>query len=212
MIGRVVSFCDLTGNMVRPWAEAGYECWCVDVQHSIRRDRREVVGNGSINFVWGDVRSWAPPQHVRFDFFIAQTPCTHVAVSGARDFEKKRGFMVRDALELFESSRQAAMWHGCPFMMENPVGVFGSYAHIGKPNHYFHPSDYTGWCADDNYTKRTCIWSGGALSCRRSSRTARSGRRTTAFTWLHRPVTAATSAAPRRSVSPAQSSPRTIRL
>lgn len=59
---KVVSFCDLTGNMVRPWAEAGYECWCVDVQHSIRRDRTVAVGNGLINFVWGDVRSWTPPQ------------------------------------------------------------------------------------------------------------------------------------------------------
>ena len=29
----VISCFDLTGNMVRPWAEAGYLCYCVDVQH-----------------------------------------------------------------------------------------------------------------------------------------------------------------------------------
>ena len=37
----VISLCDKTGNMVRPWAEAGFECICVDIQHSIRKDRRE---------------------------------------------------------------------------------------------------------------------------------------------------------------------------
>ena len=29
----VISCFDLTGNMVRPWAEAGYLCYCVDIQH-----------------------------------------------------------------------------------------------------------------------------------------------------------------------------------
>ena len=43
----VISLCDLTGHMVLPWAEAGYECWCVDVQHSIRKERVE----GLLHFV-----------------------------------------------------------------------------------------------------------------------------------------------------------------
>mgnify|MGYP003149997532 CR=1 FL=1 len=32
----VLSLFDLTGNMVRPWAEAGYECYCYDIQHDER--------------------------------------------------------------------------------------------------------------------------------------------------------------------------------
>jgi len=56
----VVSLCDLTGNFVRPWAEAGFDCYCVDIQHSIRRDRIEQFGAGRIHYVWGDIRTWTP--------------------------------------------------------------------------------------------------------------------------------------------------------
>lgn len=35
----VLSMCDRTGNMVRLWADAGFECWCVDTGHSIRKDK-----------------------------------------------------------------------------------------------------------------------------------------------------------------------------
>lgn len=66
----VVSLADLTGNMVRPWAEAGCECWCVDVQHSIRKDRMEEVGAGLIHYVWGDMRSWSPPPSAGFRVFV----------------------------------------------------------------------------------------------------------------------------------------------
>lgn len=30
--GLVLSLFDYTGNMVRPWAEAGYETMCIDIQ------------------------------------------------------------------------------------------------------------------------------------------------------------------------------------
>jgi integrase len=52
----VVSLCDLTGNMVRPWADAGHDCLCLDTQHSIRADRTE----GRITYRWADVRSMTP--------------------------------------------------------------------------------------------------------------------------------------------------------
>jgi len=29
----VLSLCDRTGNMVKPWAEAGTQCVIVDIQH-----------------------------------------------------------------------------------------------------------------------------------------------------------------------------------
>jgi hypothetical protein len=91
-LGAVIFLCDLTGNAARPWAEAGYDCYCVDIQHSIRKDRVEAVGAGRLHFVWGDVRSWVPPRGVRPCFGVSFTPCTDVAGSGARDWPKKRGF------------------------------------------------------------------------------------------------------------------------
>lgn len=159
----VISLCDLTGNFVRPWAEAGYDCWCVDIAHSIRRDRVEELGLGRIHFVWGDVRSWRPPEGLQIAFGAAWTPCTHVSGSGARDFSKKGGYMLRDALEMFEAGRQVLAWSGAPYFSENPVGVLSSIPHIGKPDHYFHPWQYAGFWPDDNYTKLTCLWAGNGF-------------------------------------------------
>ena len=154
-----VFLCDLTGHMAMPWAEAGYECWCVDVQHSIRRERVE----GRVHFVWGDARTWTPPAGLDIRFVAAFPPCTHVAGSGARDFATKRGQMLRDALETFEACRQAAAWSGAPYMVENPVGVLSGIPHIGKPDHYFDPWEYAALCAEDNYTKKTCLWTGNGF-------------------------------------------------
>jgi hypothetical protein len=159
----VISLCDLTGNAVRPWAEAGYECWCVDVQHSIRKTRTEQVGAGLIHYEWGDVRSYRRPTDKQIAFMIVQSPCTHTAVSGARDFAKKRGYMLRDALEMFEAGGQVADWSGAPYCQENPVTMLSSVPHIGKPQYYFHPWQYTMLCRDDNYTKNTCIWGGNGF-------------------------------------------------
>lgn len=150
----VVSLCDRTGTMVRPWAQAGFDCWCVDVQHSIRRERIE----GRIHFVWGDVRGWLPPEPIRgrIGMVFAFPPCTHVAVSGARDFQRKGNYMLRDALELFSACEQAATWSGAPYMIENPVGKFSD--HMGRPDFTFQP-----WQYGDLWTKRTCLWTGNGF-------------------------------------------------
>lgn len=159
MIDAAIFLCDLTGNMAKPWAEAGIRCYCVDVQHSIRRDRVE----GNIHYVWGDVRSYTLPDGVRPIFGAAFTPCTDVAGSGARDFAKKRGYLLRDAIEMFEAARQCFAWAGIPYMLENSVGLLSSIPHIGPPDYYFHPSDYTGFCLLDHYTKKTCVWAGNGF-------------------------------------------------
>lgn len=155
----VISLCDLTGNAVRPWAEAGYECWCFDIGHSIRRPRQE----GNIHYVWGDVRSVKRPTTKKIAFAFAQTPCTHTAVSGARDFETKGGLMLIDALMMFEAARQVCEWSGAPYMMENPVTMISSLPHIGKPHYYFSPDQFTQLCPEDNYTKKTSIWGGNGF-------------------------------------------------
>ena len=152
MIPAMISLCDLSGVMVRPWAEAGYECWCVDVAHQQRKVRIE----GLINYVWGDVRTWTPPAGRRIIFVSAFPPCTDVAVSGARDFIRKGLALLADALELFNACHHACEWSGAPYLIENPVGVLSS--HIRKPDHTFNPCDF-----GDPYTKRTCLWTGGGF-------------------------------------------------
>ncbi|MDN8612742.1 hypothetical protein [Variovorax ginsengisoli] len=154
-----IFLCDESGIMAQPWAEAGVECYCVDMSHSIRRERVE----GLIHYVWGDCRTWRPPEGRRIVFVAAFPPCTHVTGAGARDFVIKGGMMLRDALETFEACRTVASWSGAPYLIENPVGVLSSIPHIGKPDHYFHPSQYTGFELTDNYTKLTALWVGNGF-------------------------------------------------
>lgn len=155
----VISRCDRTGNMVKPWADAGYECFCFDIEHSIRVPRRD----GNIHFLWGDARTVRRPTDKRIAAFFAFPPCTHVSGSGARDFRLKGGQMLRDALEIFEACRQAAEWSGAPYCLENPVGVLSSIPHIGRPDHYFDPLQYTAFERGDHYTKKTCLWTGNGF-------------------------------------------------
>jgi hypothetical protein len=158
--GVVVSLCDVTGNMVRPWAEAGYQCICVDIQHSIRRDRQE----GNILFTWGDVRSWWPSTFEDVVAVFAFPPCTHLAVSGARDFARKGLRHFIDALDLVESCRRMCEASGARWMIENPVGRLSTAWR--KPDFSFNPCDYAGYLpkpSSDAYTKRTCLWTGGGF-------------------------------------------------
>lgn len=149
----VVSYCDLTGNMVRPWAEAGYHCLCLDVQHSIRADRVERIGAGTITYRWADVRSWEP---TRSRIAFAFPPCTDLAGSGARDFATKGLRRFIDALEVVEACRQLCVFSGGAWMLENPVGRLSTAWR--KPDHTFDPCDY-----GDPYTKKTCLWVGGGF-------------------------------------------------
>jgi hypothetical protein len=83
-------------------------------------------------------------------------PCTHVAVSGARDFRIKGTGMLRDSLELFAAVEHAAKWAGAPYMIENPVGKFSD--HMGKPDFTFQP-----WNFGDLESKKTCLWVGNGF-------------------------------------------------
>lgn len=154
----VISMCDKTGIMVRPWAEAGCECWCVDIQHSIRRERIEPVGDGLIHFTWGDARSWRLPAEARGRVVIGFgfPPCTHLTVSDARDFRDKGGWMLADSLQLFDSIEVAFSFGGFPYMIENPTGRLNT--HRREPDYTFNPNDY-----GDPYTKGTGLWWGNGF-------------------------------------------------
>jgi hypothetical protein len=149
-----IFLCSRTPIMARPWADAGYRCICIDIQHSIRRTRFE----DGIEYRWGDVRTWVPPAHYagRIAFLAAFPPCTHVAVSGARDFRTKGTAMLRDSLELFSACYSAACWSGGRFMIENPVGKFSD--HMLPPDYSFQPWEY-----GDLWMKKTCLWTGGGF-------------------------------------------------
>ena len=151
-LGTVVSLCDLTGNIVRPWAEAGYDCLCIDTCHPLRSGAHD----GTITFQWGDVRSITPADLGTPCIVFAAPPCTNLAISGARDFQRKGLQGLIDALQVVEACRRLCEWYGCPWMLENPVSRLSS--SWRKPDHMFDPCDY-----GDPYTKRTCLWTGGGF-------------------------------------------------
>lgn len=145
----VLSLFDLTANMVRPWAEAGHECICVDTQHPF------YLRSGRITLLARDLMEpFEPP--MRPDILFAFPPCTDVAVSGARWMRDKGLGKLIDALTLFKRAVDIAEKYGCPYMLENPVSTVSTYWR--KPDYTFQP-----WQYGDNYTKTTCLWTGNGF-------------------------------------------------
>lgn len=154
----VLSLFDYTGNMVRPWAEAGYRCIVVDIQHPAG----ETILAPNITRVGADVRRWLPPRS-EYAAVFAFPPCTHLAVSGARWFSGKGLHALADSVELFARAAEVCEWAGAPYLIENPVSTISTYWR--KPDHAFDPCDYAGYEGgeSDTYTKKTCLWTGGGF-------------------------------------------------
>ena len=100
----------------------------------------------------------------KWDAILAFPPCTHLAVSGASWFEKKRADgRQREGIEFFCKFLEA----DCDkIVIENPIGVISGdyikqhfpdladkYGLPKKPTQIIHP-----WMFGDNYSKSTCLW------------------------------------------------------
>lgn len=155
----LISFCDKTGNAVKPWAEAGYPCVIVDLQHPrgvTKRDGLTLVG-ASV-FELHPYHRWLPPAP-SVGMAFAWPECTHFTYSGALWRRQNGPMATADGFRLF-----AACWdllryyeqeNGARWMLENPKGLPWSWC---KPDHVFHP-----WQYGDNESKETGIWSGGGF-------------------------------------------------
>lgn len=154
----ILSLCDRTGNMVAPWAEAGFPCVCVDIQHP----PGATLLAPNVTAYGGDVLTWSPGVE-RPGIVFAFPPCTHLAKSGARWFASKGLPPLIEALTLVERCRAIAEACGCPWMLENPSGRLSTCWR--KPDYSFDPCDFGGYLdpAGDAYTKLTCLWTGGGF-------------------------------------------------
>jgi len=130
---KILSLCDYTGIWGGQY-EDEYEVIYVDIQRDPKSDVRlfrhtsDVVG------------------------IIAQPPCDHFAVSGARWWEKKGDKALLEGLALVDACLRIVVAHRPRWwVLENPVGRLRHY--IGPYAHTFNPCDY-----GDPYTKRTCLW------------------------------------------------------
>ena len=160
----IISLADVTGRFVEPWLDDGYHAVLVDPQHptGVTVDGRLTRVGHVIDHpeTWKLLRAVIP----RAILVAGFPPCTDVAVSGSRWFEEKRKadphFQAKAAL-VAEQCRVIGQLSGGAWVFENPVSVFSSI--FGKPDHIFHPHQYTAFCAEDNYTKTTCLWAGGGF-------------------------------------------------
>jgi hypothetical protein len=172
----IVSLYDMTGIMVRDWAEAGHECYCYDL---LNTDRSEPYGTGIIHYRKADLREPHDELNsLRPQFMASFPPCTDLAVSGARHFKRKAkedNFVFQKALQLVAIAVEYGNRFACPWFVENPVSLLNT---LWKPpDHIFHPYEFGGYLPEeeyhplyrgyvaprDAYPKKTCLWVGGGF-------------------------------------------------
>jgi hypothetical protein len=163
--GVVISLCDLTGHLVQPWVDAGYDAVLVDPQHEVTHVRPCGRIECIADTVLGAAKRLGEIMRTEKVVFVAGfPPCTDVAVSGARWFplkaSKDKHFQAKAAL-VAEQCRMIGEVSGAPWFFENPVSVFASI--FGKSSYIFSPHEFTGYCAEDNYTKTTHLWTGNGF-------------------------------------------------
>ena len=184
--GIVLSLYDFTGEALKPWAEAGYQCYAFDIQHDVLVERYEKHGEGSISYLHADLhdtRTISTIQKVWQDenvvFGMAFPVCTDLAVSGAAHFKAKAERDPEFQIKASNYARWCASLFealGVPYFIENPVSRLSTLWR--KPNYSFHPYEYGEYIPDneaehprwpdyiapkDGYTKKTCLWTGGGF-------------------------------------------------
>ena len=179
---------DYTGIMAKPWADAGYLCYCFDGQHPDGLNFTEhknimTVGMWFSNEVTGDYSNLDVEKVANYcgegvTFVFGFPECTDLAVSGAAHFERKRDsnpFFQDEAMVLVRLVELVGEYYKCRWALENPISVISTIWR--KPDYYFHPYEYGGYLpssdvhpiypkyikARDAYPKKTCIWSGGGF-------------------------------------------------
>lgn len=159
----VVSLFDYTGNFVRPWADNGFDCFILDVQHKLETSKVPYMNNGSMLRVnWDLSTPWLPPfDREDIAFVAAFPPCDHLAVSGARWMKGKGLRRLSNAIKLFASAAEFCEWSKAPYFIENPMSTISTYWR--KPDYTFDPCNYSLFEPEDHYTKKTCLWVGGGF-------------------------------------------------
>ena len=150
---KVLVACEESQRVCIAFREKGHEAYSCDIL--------DCSGGHPEWHIKGDVISLL---NEHWDMIIAFPPCTHLAVSGAAWFDKKRqDGRQREGIEFF-----------CKFLnlncekvvIENPIGIIsGNYIKEYfpdiaekynlpiKPTQIIHP-----WMFGDNYSKSTCLW------------------------------------------------------
>ena len=152
-MGKILLACEESQAVCKELRRLGHEAYSCDIQ--------ECSGDKPEWHIQGDVLEQLDNE---WDMIIAFPPCTHLAVSGALHFKKKReDGRQREGIEFFMKVMNAKCDKIC---IENPVGIIsGDYLpkHFPdlaeqynlpvKPTQIIHP-----WMFGDEFQKATCLW------------------------------------------------------
>lgn len=152
--GTILSLFDLTGTWSRFYAEDGYDVRQVDLAGS--KEDLNTLTLAELDVDLSEVTG-----------IIAQPPCTHFALSGARWWSNKGPEAVVEGMALVNVVFRYVVM--CPnlrwWVLENPVGRLKYW--LGPAKHIYQPYEYAGWGESDEeqqanrYQKRTCLWGEG---------------------------------------------------
>lgn len=185
---KAVFLFDYTGIMAKPWADAGYLCYCFDGQHDAgveTTNHPNILNVGmwfDVDGVYGqndsDIEKIKAITGGDVNFVFGFPECTNLTVAGARHFESKRESDPRfqfKAMQLVYLVKNLGESLDCPWALENPVSVISTMWR--KPDFSFHPCDYAEYLPvndthplypevyppRDMYNKNTCIWCGNGF-------------------------------------------------
>ena len=166
---KVLIACEESQRVCIEFRKLGHEAYSADIQ--------ECSGGHPEWHILGDVlplidgnctfKTMDSVEHTisgEWDLLIAHPPCTHLAVSGAAWFEKKRADgRQREAIEFFMNFINARC---SKIAVENPVNIMGGgyikkwfpdlfkmYGLPIRPSQRVHP-----WQFGDEFEKTTCLW------------------------------------------------------
>lgn len=133
---KVLVACEFSGTVRDAFIKAGHDAMSCDLEPTdssgphYQGDMFDIINDG-------------------WDLMIAHPPCTHLAVSGARHFEKKRADgRQQQGIDFFMKVINAPI---PKIAVENPIGIMSSL--YRKPDQIIQPWEY-----GHKTTKATCLW------------------------------------------------------
>lgn len=187
-MNKAIFLFDITGLMAKPWADAGYLCYCFDGQHpeGVTKSNHQNILNIGMWFdndgLYGvndsDINKIKIITGSDVSFVFGFPECTDLTVAGAKHFKSKEKIDPRfqfKAMQLVFLTKNLGESLDCPWAFENPVGVISSMWR--KPDFSFNPCDFGGYLPEndknplypevypprDAYWKKTCIWHGNGF-------------------------------------------------
>lgn len=140
---RVLVACAFSGVLEDELRSKGHEVVSCDL---LPNERKGMHYQGDVLDLIGKIVPWI---YRDFDLMIAFPPCTDLAVSGARFFERKRkDGSQQKSVNLFMSLASAYI---PKIAIENPIGIMSTLWR--KPDQIIQP-----YWFGDAYKKSTCLW------------------------------------------------------